>query len=108
MSKFLIGLAAAGILALISFATPASAAPKADGARNTVEQVNLSARRYHRRYHHRRYYRPYYYGWPYGGYPYYRRYYYRPYAYPYYRPYYRPYWYGGPFAPIGFGVRMWW
>jgi hypothetical protein len=107
MSRILLGLAAAGMLALLSFATPASAAPKADGVRN-VEQVNLSARRRHYRYH-RRWVRPYYSGWPYGGYPYYRSYYYRPYAYPYYRPYYRPYWYGpGPFAPIGFGFGAWW
>lgn len=101
MSKIVLGLAAAGVLALFSFATPAGAAQKADGVRNT-EQVNLSARRRHYRHHHRRWARPYYYGWPYGGYPYYRSYYYRPYAYPYYyRPYhYRP----APFFP----VTPWW
>lgn len=101
MSRILLGLAALGTLALLSFATTsAGAAPKQSGVTN-AEQVNLSARRYHRRY-----YRPYYrfagpryyaYGAPYpyyggyGYYPYFRPYYYRPY---YYRPY--PFF---PFAP---------
>jgi hypothetical protein len=97
MSRILSGLAALTALALLSFATPVHAAPKPSGI-SKAEQVNLSARRYHRRYYYRRYWAPrrYYYGpYPYYGYPYY---------YPYYRPYYyRPYFYRPypffPFAP---------
>jgi hypothetical protein len=104
MSKWVLGFAAAGAIALLSLTAPALAAPKSDGVRN-VEQVNLSARRYHRhyRYHHRRWARPYYGGWPYyGAYPAYRY----GYAPAYYRPYYyRPYYYRpAPFFPFG----PWW
>ena len=92
MSKIVLGLAAASAIAFLSFAAPANAAPKADGVRN-VEQVNLSARRYHRYYRHR-WVRPYYFGGPiYYRYGYYRPYYYRPY-------YYRP----APFFPFA----AWW
>jgi hypothetical protein len=111
MSKILIGLAAAGVTAMLTLPAPAVAKERpADGVRN-VEQMEFSARRRHRRvvrhYHGPRHvyrsYRPY-------RYAYGPRYRYRPYYSSYYYPYqsyaYAPYYYRpGPFFSIGpFGI----
>jgi hypothetical protein len=118
MSKILIGLAAAGVTAMLALPAPAIAKDRpADGVRN-VEQMEFSAGRrvrrhvwrhhgprrvYHRHWHARSWYRPYRHAyWPrYRSWPYYASY-----SYPYYAPYYAyaysPYYYRpGPFFSIG-------
>jgi hypothetical protein len=121
MSKILIGLAAAGVTAMLALPAPAVANERpGDGVRN-VEQMEFSARRRGRRVvrhfygprrvYHRSWYRPYRYAyWP--RYSYYRPYY-ASYGYPYYSYAYSPYYYSpwyyrrGPhfaFGPFGFSI----
>jgi hypothetical protein len=97
MAKTLVALAAGAALFVFALPGPASADERrADGVRNSVEQMEFSSRhrRWHRRHFVRRhYYRPYY-AAPYYGYGY-------GYPYGYYRP--RPF-VGLGFGPFGFGV----
>jgi hypothetical protein len=130
----LIGLAAAGVTAMLALPAPAVAKERpADGVRN-VEQMEFSARRRDRRVvirsgprraYHRSFYRPHRYAYAPYRYAYHRpyrayRYAYRPYrayryayapayyAYPYHTYAYAPYYYRrGPhigFGPFGFSI----
>ena len=119
MSKILMGLAAAGVTAMLALPAPAIAKERpADGVRN-LDQMEFSARRRHRRvirhYYGPRYgyrsYRPYRYAYGprYRYRPYYAAYgypYYASYGYPYHSYAYAPYYYRpGPFFSIGpFGI----
>ena len=88
MSKYLMGIAALGLLGLAAMPVTATAAERQAGVAiksDTAQSTDISAQRRHYRYGHRYYprrhwgprygyyrpYRPYYYGGPYGyGYPY--------------------------------------
>jgi hypothetical protein len=98
MSRIIVLLAAVATGAVLTFAVPAVAKPKADGFRN-AQLTDVSAARRHYYYRHygfyprfypRYYYGPsFYYGYSYG-YPYAYPYYYRPYRYYYRAPW--PFW----------------
>jgi len=88
MRKLILAFAAACLAAMLSTSVPAEAKPRLDGAKNTIEHTDISARRYWR--HRHRYWGPRRVWWG-------PRYYWHP----------RPvFW--GPRVYIGFGPRYWW
>jgi hypothetical protein len=104
MRKFLILCAAAAALILVAASAPVDAATrKAQSVTaGQADQIDLSARRYHRR-HVYRYYRPRYRNYYRGPFYYAYPYYYGPRYYRYYYPYGRYYYYRRPGFYFGFG-----